>query len=186
MGKGVRDDPGTRALWKKSGIDPGGTRHVSPLGTGRARAGEAEKRSLVERLAQRWALRNHTIPEQIRFDEKVLRQTVNATWPEIAASEPRNAERIITPDDRVEYRNEVPAHRVDFLNASTNAVRKRRSSASFRTAEPSADHTHARDHGGTAQKIERKLVEFTTYFRSSQQDVYITSALQPRLCTIDF
>lgn len=122
-----------------------------------------------ERLAQRWALRNHTIPEQIRFDEKVLRQTVNATWPEIAASEPRNAERIITPDDRVEYRNEVPAHRVDFsmlqqmlFESAAHQPHSEPLNLPLIILMPEITVEQLKK-----EKIERKLVEFTTYFRSS-------------------
>ena len=61
-----------------------------------------------EKWSKRWALRNAKWPDLIRLDEDVLQDTVAEYLPQIAASEPHDAKRIITVDDRVQYEAETP------------------------------------------------------------------------------
>ena len=132
-----------------------------------------------ERAWHRYQLRHTVIPIKVKMDLDTLKSTVQKSWSDIEHSVPLDASRSITNDDRIEYRAETPAYRIDqkrlanelmtlvekngFPLVQQNQQMKINHVVPLRTIEPKVTL-----HSLKQQNIDRKIAEFTTHFPSNQ------------------
>lgn len=147
-------------------------------------------KSRLERLKRRWELRHTEWPLELSISEPKLRQKLSELWPSMMRPAIKNAERIITTDDQVHYIPEIRAVTVDVekLRASLEQLaaglleQGRKSDpdsgsglgsgsakgkidtvpVSTKEAVPDVTMQTLKD-----QRVERKIVEFSTSFPSS-------------------
>ncbi|HZG74443.1 MAG TPA: VanW family protein [Paenibacillus sp.] len=66
-----------------------------------------------ERALLRWQWRNRALTLELGLEEKAFAVAAKKAWPELYASQPKDAKRTIAAGDRVVYTHEVPALRLD-------------------------------------------------------------------------
>jgi vancomycin resistance protein YoaR len=140
--------------------------------------------SRAERIRRRWRGRNTEWPLKLGIAEESLRQTLTAAWPERMNPPTQNAQRIITADDRVEYKPEQRAWTVDTAElarllgeAAYGAFAQDAAAGTSGLSDPPPELTIRLPMKEVvpdltveklkAQGIERKIAEFSTQFPAS-------------------
>jgi vancomycin resistance protein YoaR len=129
--------------------------------------------SLLKRAGQRWRLSHRELPLSVLFDRSAMEQAVKQTWKTLYDEQPVDAQRIITPDDRIELVPGKDAYRIDLdrLAAALSTLATGPAWVSQGKEGPAelALPLIAVPPAVTldilkAQGIERKLIEFSTSF----------------------
>ncbi|MEF3305413.1 VanW family protein [Paenibacillus sp. GYB003] len=141
--------------------------------------------SRLSKAKRRLHMRGAVIPLELRLSEEALGKTLAAEWPDRLNPPTRNAERVVTKDDRVEYRPEQRAMAIDAKalaervvaagHAQLQAVfRQNADTAPDAPLQPPAVQVPLRElvpevtaERLKAQGVERKIAEFSTAFPGS-------------------
>ncbi|PYI51199.1 VanW family protein [Paenibacillus flagellatus] len=137
----------------------------------------AKEGSRLDRARRRWQLRHAALPLELTVSEEKLRQTLEAAWPGLMKPVTKNAERVVTADDRIEYKPEVRARTADTAVLAGLLVESARDVWDGRLrpdrwtgdASPAKLDVPLRDvlpemtlDRLKAQGVDRKIAEFTT------------------------
>ncbi|GIP41008.1 hypothetical protein J31TS4_42880 [Paenibacillus sp. J31TS4] len=135
-----------------------------------------EKGPALARAWSRWKLRGTSFYLTLSRDGNATQQQMLLAWPPLANSQPKNAVRIVHPDDRLELVDGQAVKRVDWetfgesmdrlfpaqlLTASDSAA-PLDTTVPLKTVEPRVTLATLR-----LQRVEAKLAEYTTAFSGS-------------------
>lgn len=138
--------------------------------------------SIWERARKRWTLRRAALVLPYYFDETELNKQINEHWKILQSTEPEDAVRIITAADQVTYRPEKSVIHINVAQLRDMLVNLV-GEFSQNNEDTSRGHTPSHIPSITAplqtihpritveslvqQGVERKIIEFTTHFRTS-------------------
>lgn len=136
--------------------------------------------SRLSKAKHRWLMRRASLPLPLRVSDQTLRDRLLAAWPERMKPATKNAERLVTADDRIEYIPELKALTVDTVRLSEQLtalgyerLRLAGQPDSAGSDAPAADVVQVpmrevvpavTEHQLKAQGVSRKISEFSTVF----------------------
>jgi vancomycin resistance protein YoaR len=137
-----------------------------------------EQGTLWERAKHRWTMRNQTLAWGVYFDRGQLEETVSSTWKETEAQKPSDAQRVITPGDRVDYIPGEPVLKVDRGKIAMTLVERLKPDLWVESGGAGTealalelplkeDYSPVTVESLKAEGIARKIIEFTTVFPGS-------------------
>lgn len=133
--------------------------------------------SRLERWIQRWRMRGRSYTIKLTFDPQALQKSLHSYWEDLEKTEPRNAIRKIDHLDQVIYQQGAPAYRIDYDKLGNSLMLHVSNfpnwpdeghtlsllSLPLRTIQPKVTVSSLKK-----EKINRKIVEFSTILRSNQ------------------
>lgn len=128
--------------------------------------GQLFQGSVWERAWKRWQFRNQQFTLHAALDEQAFRAAMKQLWPEFYNTQPVDAVRIITSDDRVTYKPEQPARRIDEIMLRKNIL-NRIGSTSVVAVPAYEEPANITVETLKAQGIERLISSYTTTFAGS-------------------
>ncbi|MCY9591669.1 hypothetical protein PC41400_02795 [Paenibacillus chitinolyticus] len=132
------------------------------------------KGNLLDRARNRWKLRHYEAKIGLSIEADQLDKKLQSLWPELYAVQPVSAQRIVTPDDRVQYKAGQPALRVDTSRLKADIERQIRQidpkraenplsiQVPFRLQEPEVTEKMLR-----GQHVDRLITQFSTPLNQS-------------------
>lgn len=138
--------------------------------------------SKLSKAKRRWRMRNAVVPLELKLSDEPLRQSLQSVWPERLNPPVKNAERIVTADDRIEYIPEQGAWAIDTkrLTEQLVAVGYERFKLAAQTKSDQPSHSSAAiqipmreqlpdvtQDMLKSQGVSRKIAEYTTTFPGS-------------------
>lgn len=131
------------------------------------------KGTLRQRTRHRWAMRHTALMPHITINESKLTAMIDQTWPEIQQANPVPAQRVITANDRVTYIEGKSIQRIHIATLNDQLrnllllhdIHHREApliNLPFHTIHPEITVESLK-----AERIERKISQFTTTYRSS-------------------
>lgn len=130
--------------------------------------------NLLDRARNRWKLRHYQANIGLFIEADQLEKKLRILWPDIYAVQPVSAQRIVTPDDRVQYKAGQPALRIDASRLKADIERQIRQidprraenplsiQVPFRLQEPEVTEKMLRD-----QHVDRLITQFSTPLNQS-------------------
>lgn len=142
--------------------------------------------TIWQRAVKRWTFRHEAMRLSYDFDSEVLAEAIAERWPSLQSAQPVNAERIITAADQVTYRAGTSVIHIDvtrlrsmlidwvgILNRNGDSKsdsdndNDSESEITPITAPLQTIHPTVTMESLVQQGVDRKIVEFTTHFRTS-------------------